>query len=69
MSSFADSHHRVPIVIIAVLMQAEVGMPIPELYGEHGISAGTFDKWRRVRRHRASIVWRMKELKKTADRR
>jgi putative transposase len=32
--------------IMAVLRQAEGGMPVPELCREHGISAASFYKWR-----------------------
>ncbi|MBB3804952.1 putative transposase, partial [Xanthomonas arboricola] len=39
-SRFTDSQ------IIAVLKQAEVGTPVPELCREHGISSATFYKWR-----------------------
>ena len=39
-SRFSDSQ------IIAVLKQAEVGRPVPELCREHGISSATFYKWR-----------------------
>ena len=31
---------------MGVLKQAEVGMPVPELCREHGISSATFYKWR-----------------------
>ena len=32
--------------IVAILRQAEGGMPVPELCREHGISSATFYKWR-----------------------
>ena len=32
--------------IVAILRQAEGGMPVPELCREHGISTATFYKWR-----------------------
>ena len=32
--------------IVAVLRQAEGGVPVPELCREHGISSATFYKWR-----------------------
>lgn len=32
--------------IMAMLRQAEGGMPVPELCSEHGISSATFCKWR-----------------------
>ena len=39
-SKFTDSQ------IIAILKQAEVGTPTPDLCREHGISSATFYKWR-----------------------
>ncbi len=39
-SRFTDSQ------IIAVLKQVQAGTPVPELCREHGISPGTFYKWR-----------------------
>jgi putative transposase len=39
-SRFTDSQ------ILAVLKQAENGVPVPELCREHGISSATFYKWR-----------------------
>ncbi len=32
--------------IMAILKQAEVGLPVPELCREHGMSSATFYKWR-----------------------
>ena len=32
--------------IMAVLRQAEGGVPVPELCREHGISSASFYKWR-----------------------
>jgi putative transposase len=32
--------------IVAILRQAEGGMPVPDLCREHGISSATFYKWR-----------------------
>jgi putative transposase len=32
--------------IVAILRQAEGGVPVPELCREHGISTATFYKWR-----------------------
>jgi putative transposase len=32
--------------IITILKQAEGGLPIPELIRQHGISAGTFYRWK-----------------------
>ena len=56
-SRFTDSQ------IIAVLNQAEGGMPVPELCREHGISSATFYKWRsKFGGMDASLMARMKEL-------
>ena len=56
-SRFTDSQ------IIAVLKQAEAGMPVPELCREHGISSATFYKWRsKFGGMEVSMVARMKEL-------
>ena len=56
-SRFTDSQ------IIAVLKQAEVGTPVPELCREHGISSATFYKWRsKFGGMEVSMVGRMKEL-------
>lgn len=56
-SRFTDSQ------IIAVLKQAEVGAPIPELCREHGISSATFYKWRsKYGGMDASMMSRVKEL-------
>jgi putative transposase len=32
--------------IITILKQAEGGLPLPELLRQHGISAGTFYRWK-----------------------
>ena len=49
--------------IIAVLKQAEVGSPVPELCREHGISSATFYKWRsKFGGMDASLMARLKEL-------
>ncbi len=32
--------------IMAILKQAEAGLPVPELCREHGMSSATFYKWR-----------------------
>ena len=32
--------------IIAILKQAEGGLPLPELLRQHGISAGTYYRWK-----------------------
>jgi putative transposase len=56
-SRFSDSQ------IIAVLKQAEVGSPVPELCREHGISSATFYKWRsKYGGMDASLMARLKEL-------
>ena len=39
-SRFTDSQ------IMAILKQAQAGMPAPELCREHGISIASFYKWR-----------------------
>jgi putative transposase len=56
-SRFTDSQ------IIAVLKEAEAGMPVPELCRTHGISSATFYKWRsKFGGMDVSMVARMKEL-------
>ena len=56
-SRFSDSQ------IIAVLKQAEVGTPVPELCRSHGISSATFYKWRsRFGGMDASMMSRLWEL-------
>ena len=56
-SRFSDSQ------ILAVLKQAESGVPVPELYREHGISSATFYKWRsKFGGMDASLMARLKEL-------
>lgn len=39
-SRFSDSR------ILAILKQAETGVPVPELCREHGMSGATFYQWR-----------------------
>lgn len=39
-SRFTDSQ------ILAILKQAEGGVPVPDLCREHGMSSATFYKWR-----------------------
>lgn len=39
-SRFTDSQ------IMAILRQAESGVPVPELCREHGMSSASFYKWR-----------------------
>ncbi len=56
-SRFTDSQ------ILAVLKQAENGVPVPELCREHGISSATFYKWRsKFGGMDASMMARLKEL-------
>jgi putative transposase len=56
-SRFTDSQ------IIAILKQADGGLPVPELCREHGISNATFYKWRsKFGGVDASVMARMKEL-------
>lgn len=56
-SRFTDSQ------ILAILKQAEVGTPVPELCREHGMSSATFYKWRtKYGGMDASLMARMKEL-------
>ena len=62
-SRFSDSQ------IIAILKQAEVGSPVPELCREHGISSATFYKWRaKFGGMAASLMARLRELEmRTVD--
>lgn len=56
-SRFSDSQ------IMAILKQAENGIPVPELCREHGISSATFYKWRsKFGGMDASMMARLKEL-------
>ena len=56
-SRFTDSQ------ILAILKQAETGIPVPELCREHGMSSATFYKWRaKYGGMDASLMSRMKEL-------
>ena len=56
-SRFTDSQ------IMAVLKQAESGVPVPQLCREHGISSATFYKWRaKFGGMDASLMARLKEL-------
>ncbi len=49
--------------IMAVLRQAEGGMPVPDLCREHGISTASFYKWRaKYGGMDASMVSQMKAL-------
>jgi len=56
-SRFSDSQ------IMAILKQAENGVPVPELCREHGMSTATFYKWRaKFGGMDASMMARLKEL-------
>ena len=56
-SKYSDSQ------IMAILKQAETGVPVPELCREHGMSSATFYKWRsKYGGMDASLVARLKEL-------
>ena len=56
-SRYSDSQ------IMAILKQAESGVPIPDLCREHGMSNASFYKWRaRYGGMDASTISRLKEL-------
>lgn len=56
-SRYSDSQ------ILAILKQAESGIPVPQLCREHGMSSATFYKWRsKYGGMDASLMARMKEL-------
>ena len=56
-SKFSDAQ------ILAILKQAESGIPIPQLCREHGISSATFYNWRsKYGGMDASLMKRLKEL-------
>ncbi len=56
-SRFTDSQ------IMAILKQAENGVPVPELCREHGMSSATFYKWRsKYGGMDASMMKRLKDL-------
>lgn len=58
-SWFSDSQ------ILAILQQAEKGIPVADLCREHGMSCATFYKWRsKYGDMDASLMARMKELEK-----
>ena len=49
--------------ILAILEQAESGMPVPTLCREHGMRSATFYKWRaKYGGMDASLMARLKEL-------
>jgi putative transposase len=56
-SRFSDTQ------ILAILKQAESGIPVPQLCREHGISSATFYNWRsKYGGMDASLMKRLKEL-------
>lgn len=56
-SRYSDSQ------IMAILKQAESGIPVAQLCREHGMSSATFYKWRsKYGGMDASLMARMKEL-------
>lgn len=56
-SKFSDTQ------IIAILKQNEIGVAVPELCREHGISSATFYKWRaKYGGLDVSMMTRLKEL-------
>ena len=58
-SPFTDSR------ILAILKQAENGMPVTELCRQHGMSSAAFYKWRaKYGGMDASLMARMKELER-----
>lgn len=58
-SRFSDSQ------ILAILKQAETGIPVTELCREHGMSSAAFYKWRaKFGGMDASLIARMKELER-----
>lgn len=58
-SRYSDSQ------ILAILKQAEKGVPVPELCREHGMSSALFYKWRaKYGGMDASMMKRLKELEK-----
>ena len=61
-SRFTDSQ------IIAILKQAEAGIPVPELCREHGISSASFYKWRsKFGGMDAALMSRLKELEELEE--
>lgn len=58
-SRFSDSQ------ILAILKQAENGIPVPDLCREHGMSSAAFYKWRsKYGGMDASLMARVKELER-----
>lgn len=55
--------------IIAILKQAEAGIPVPQLCREHGMSTATFYKWRsKYGGMDVSMMKRVKELEEENQR-
>ena len=62
-SRFTDSQ------ILAILQQAENGVPVPELCRQHGMSSASFYKWRsKYGGMDASLMARLKELEQENSR-
>ena len=62
-SRFTDSQ------IVAILKQAESGVPVPELCRQHGMSSAAFYKWRsKYGGMDASMMSRLKELEQENSR-
>jgi putative transposase len=62
-SRFTDSQ------ILAILKQAESGVPVPELCRQHGMSSAAFYKWRsKYGGLDASMMSRLKELEQENSR-
>lgn len=62
-SRFTDSQ------ILAILKQAENGIPVPELCREHGMSSASFYKWRsKFGGMDVSLMARMRELEQENSR-
>jgi len=62
-SRFTDSQ------ILAILKQAENGVPVPELCRQHGMSSALFYKWRsKYGGMDASMMSRLKELEQENSR-
>ena len=54
---------QLEIRVLAILKQAENGIPVPDLCREHGMSNATFYKWRsKFGGMDASLMARMREL-------
>ena len=56
-SKFSDNQ------ILSILKQSESGVPVPDLYRQHGMSSATFYNWRsKYGGMDASMMAKMKEL-------